>query len=396
VNGQCSTDQCVSDGQACTSNDACCSGNCGADNTCVALNDSCKTGGNECAQNQDCCSGLCDDSKHCKLSSSFCIQPGDSCSRDSDCCTATCTIADGHTVGVCADPPKGPAYCSKVDGMLCNGCGDCCSRLCAPGPSGVDICQPASGCHVTGDLCKQDSDCCGGDPNSGLPGAGNGHCAIAAGAKIGICSNPVNGGNNACNPEGNVCHYLADQGYACNSSSARSDCCGPETPKSLMCKLDALGVPRCLGVGDCHARGDVCASAADCCDNVPCVPDGNGALRCLTDGACVPSGGSCTINGDCCPGGLCHREPGSTVGSCTSSAPPPPPAGSGGSGNAGSSSGGSSTGGSSSDAGSSTGGTAGTAGTPTACSEYGQLCDTDGDCCNGIPCTNGICVVVVK
>ncbi|MEI9952874.1 MAG: hypothetical protein WDO74_28855 [Pseudomonadota bacterium] len=276
-------------------------------------------------------------------------------------------------MGVCADPPKGPAYCTKVDGMLCDGCGDCCSRLCAPGPSGVSICQPASGCHVTGDLCRKDSDCCGGDATSGLPGAGNGSCHLEPGAQVGICSNPVNGGKNACNPEGNVCHYLADQGYACNSSSARSDCCGPETPKALMCKLDALGVPRCIGVGECHDGGDVCASAADCCNHVPCVPDDQGALRCLDGGVCVPSGGSCTINGDCCPGGLCHREPGSTVGSCTSNGPPP-------TGSAGSGSGGSS----------------GTAGAPSLCAEYGQICGQDGDCCNGVPCTGGICALVVK
>jgi hypothetical protein len=394
VSGKCSVDQCVSDGQACTENDACCSGSCGDDEKCIALNDSCKTGGNECADNGDCCSGLCDDTKHCKLNSSFCIQPGDSCSRDGDCCTATCAIEDGHTVGVCAEPPKGPAYCDKVDGMLCNGCGDCCSRLCAPGPSGVSICQPASGCHVTGDLCKQDTDCCGGDPDSGLPGAGNGSCHIEPGAKIGICSNPENGGNNACNPEGNVCHYLADAGYACTSSSARSNCCGPETPKALMCKLDALGVPRCLGVGECHEAGDVCASAADCCNNVPCVPDGKGALRCLDD-VCVPSGGSCTINGDCCPGGLCHREPGSTIGSCTSSGPPP--TGGAGSGSGGGSNGGASNGGGS-NGGASNGGSSGTAGTPpvTVCSQYGQICSEDGDCCNGVPCTSGICAVVVK
>src|SRR6478609_8210481 len=96
-----------------------------------------------------------------------------------------------------------------------------------------------------------------------------------------------------------------------------------------------------------------------------------GALRCLDDGACVPKGGSCTINGDCCPGGLCHRDPGSTVGSCTTSTPPP--TGSAGSGNAGSSNGGSENGGSGT-GGSSNAGTGGTAGTPGVCSEYGQIC----------------------
>jgi hypothetical protein len=382
VDGKCSTDQCVSDGKACANDDACCSGSCGAEKVCAPLSTKCKTGGNECEANDDCCSGLCDDTKHCQAGSSFCIQPGDACSRDENCCTANCLIEDGHSVGVCADPPDGPAYCTKVDGMLCNGCGDCCSRLCAPGPSGISICQPASGCHVTGDLCLKDTDCCGGDATSGLPGAGNGKCQLDASGKIGVCTNPVNGGMNACNPEGNVCHYLEDPGYACTSSAARSDCCGPETPKALMCKLDALGVPRCLGIGTCHGGGEVCASAADCCDNAPCVPDGDGALHCLTGGACVPGGGSCTINGDCCPGGLCHREPGSTVGSCTTS-------GSGGSGAGGSGSGGNSSAGSS--------GSSGNGGMPpSVCSEYGQICAEDGNCCNGVPCNNGICAVVVK
>jgi hypothetical protein len=239
----------------------------------------------------------------------------------------------------------------------------------------VPICQPASGCHVTGDLCLKDTDCCGGDPASGLPGAGNGSCVIAAGAKIGICGNPQNGSGNACNPEGNVCHYLQDANYACTSSSARSDCCGPETPKFMMCMLDALGVPRCLGVGACHAAGDVCAAAADCCDNAPCVPNDQGALHCSAE-KCVAGGGACTINADCCPGGLCHRAAGSTVGSCTTT-------GGGGAG------GGSGVGGGSGSAGATS--SAGTAGTPNSCAEYGQICAQDSDCCNGVPCTLGIC-----
>lgn len=248
--------------------------------------------------------------------------------------------------------------------MLCNGCGDCCSRLCAPGPSGVSICQPASGCHVTGDLCKSDLDCCGGDPNSGLPGAGNGKCQLDASGKIGLCINPSNGGGGACNPEGNVCHYLADASYTCSSSSARADCCGEENPKWKMCKLDALGVPRCMGSGECKATGESCALSANCCDNRPCVPDADGTRHCAAE-VCVPGGGSCTINADCCPGGLCNRAPGSTTGTCTTI----PTDGSGGAG--------------------------GTGGGST-CAEYGQQCGVDGDCCNDVPCTGGICTYIVK
>jgi len=218
-----------------------------------------------------------------------------------------------------------------------------------------------------------------------LPGAGNGSCELDPSGKIGVCRNPMNGGNNACNPEGNVCHYLADQNYTCSSSAARSDCCGPETPKFTMCKLDRLGVPRCLGVGECKMADETCASAADCCDKAPCVPDTDGKLRCLAppDGGgpnCVPSDGACTINGDCCPGGVCNRSPGSTVGRCSLI---PTTDGSGGAGGA-TGSGGS---------GGSTGGAG--SGYP-ACSQYGQLCAVDGDCCNGVPCTDGVCAVVLK
>ncbi|MEP7050338.1 MAG: hypothetical protein ABJB12_08305, partial [Pseudomonadota bacterium] len=383
VGGACSADSCISDGKACTANADCCGGVCGAGKTCTALNDSCKTAGNECTGNTQCCSGLCDGSKHCQLASSFCTQPGDTCAKDGDCCTGNCTIASGKTVGTCGAPPTGPSYCTKIDGELCTGCGDCCSRLCAPGPAGVNICQPANGCHVTGDLCKKDTDCCGGDAKSGLPGAGNGSCQLDASGKIGICINPMNGGSNACNPEGNVCHYLQDQNYSCSSSSARSDCCGPDTPKFTMCKLDGLGVPRCLGVGDCKAASDTCASTADCCDKAPCVPDATGKLHCLPppDGGgplCVPTNGACTINADCCPGGICNRLPGSTSGTCTVQPPPPNYGGSGGT---------SGTGGSPS--------TGGAGGYPT-CSEYGQICAADSDCCNGVPCTGGACVYLVK
>ncbi|HEY4159429.1 MAG TPA: hypothetical protein VGM29_15075, partial [Polyangiaceae bacterium] len=376
VSGQCTGSACVADNAACASDAECCGGSCKS-GACAPLNTACKTAGNPCAASGDCCSGLCGADQLCSQGGSFCIQPGDACTRDGDCCAANCVIAAGSAVGTCAEPPKGPSYCSGVDGTLCGSCNDCCSRLCAPSPAGINICQPASGCHVTGDLCLKDTDCCGGDATSGLPGAGNGQCALDPSGKIGICTNPVNGGSNACNPEGNVCHYLADNNYMCSSSAARSDCCGPLTPKSQMCLLDGLGVPRCLGVGSCQAAGATCASAADCCDKLPCVPDATGALHCLVppDGgqACVPTGGSCTINADCCPGGLCNRPRGSSVGSCASSTPPPP--GTGGAGGYGGN-----------------GGTSGTGGAPGGCALYGQLCSMDSDCCNGVPCTGGDCV----
>jgi hypothetical protein len=240
--------------------------------------------------------------------------------------------------------------------------------LCAPyGPSGVMVCQPASGCHVDGDLCRQTSDCCGA-PGTGLPGDGNVVCDKAAGAAVGICRNPM-----SCDPEGDVCHF---KNYACSNSSARNDCCGG-VGNSGVCQLDALGVPRCYGLGtECRHSGDTCASAADCCDALPCIPDASGGLRCFTppDGGarCVEPGGGCTINGDCCRGSSCVTTIGSTQGTCT--VPPPPPGSGGASGS---------------------GGAAGSGGTPQ-CALYGQSCTLSSDCCGGVACFQGSCVYPIN
>jgi hypothetical protein len=387
VGAKCSETHCVSDAGTCSSDDECCSGHCDPTAGCVPLNTSCKTTGNECSTNGQCCSGLCNGDGHCSFGSSYCIQPGDACSRDEDCCSANCVIEDGRRLGTCAAPPSGPANCSRVEGMLCTDCNQCCSRLCAPyATSNVKICQPASGCRVTGELCRRDEDCCGGSDTSGLPGYGNVSCLREPGAVLGICRSPRNdprvGDNSACSPQGNICHYdQNDVPYACNisSSSARNNCCGGLGGKNGVCRVDNLGVPRCNGLGDiCRMEGETCASSIDCCNGVPCVPDELGELRC-GGGECIPSGGSCTINADCCPGTTCIRPPGSTVGMCGTDNPP----GTGGAGGTGGSGG---TGGA--------GGTGGSGGGTTTCSTYGQICNSTQDCCNamdGVSCSGGIC-----
>lgn len=371
--GKCAADTCTSDDEICQLDSECCSGSC-IDGSCGSLNTECKTAGNACVSDGDCCSGDCGDQGTCTLGGSYCIQPGDVCARANDCCTGICSISDGKTLGVCGEQPAGSAFCTGVDGVLCSDCGDCCSRLCAPfGPTGAKICQPANGCHVTGDLCRRNEDCCGGTDDETLPGWGNVVCEIEPGMDVGLCRNPSNGDSpgGACNPQGNVCHF---KGYACDISSARANCCGGLGAMGGVCQLDPLGVPRCNGLGDeCRMAGETCASTDDCCDDRPCVPDANGDLHCGT-GECQRSGNSCTINADCCPGGTCIRAPGSTVGTCGGDP-------GGGSGGAPSGDGGG--------PGTSTGGS----GDPGSCSEYGQLCNGGSDCCNAVPCTDGICRV---
>lgn len=366
ADGTCQDSSCLSDGDNCSDDYQCCSTTC-TDGTCDSLNLECKTAGNSCTSSEECCSNYCKD-EICQLAASFCIQEGDICGRPEDCCTGSCEISDGKDIGICGPPPDASAFCNDgVEGSVCGACNDCCSRLCAPyAPTGVLICQPASGCHVTGDFCRQDTDCCGAS-GSGLPGDGNVTCQKEPGSDLGICRNPT-----GCSPQGNVCHY---KDYVCGVSSARANCCDGTGAKSGVCQLDLLGIPRCTGLGDeCRQPGETCSSAVDCCNDLPCIPDQDGILRCMIpqDGGpvCVETDGSCTISADCCTGLICIRPIGSTRGTCGTFDIPPPD-----------------------------GGVPDAGGTPdggtTPCSQYGQSCDDQQACCNDIPCDNGICRIPI-
>jgi hypothetical protein len=250
-----------------------------------------------------------------------------------------------------------------IDGGLPRCGGACCSRACAPwGPTGVLVCQPASGCHPVGDLCTADVDCCG---SNGLPG-GSGKpvtCDMSGGGPVGICRNPQ-----GCKPNGDVCKLAT---MSCNSSC---DCCAGNCETQDTCHQDNVGVPRC-SFAQCVNPGASCASSADCCNGVPCVPNPGGTppYVCYTS-SCVPACGKCTNNADCCPGSACEIPAGSTSGTCGPCGGPPPPPYDGGAPYDG-----------------------GTifpdAGYPpdAGCALYGQVCTTASDCCYGIPCTNGRC-----
>ena len=173
---------------------------------------------------------------------------------------------------------KFPANCGLADGQLCGGTmakagavqtdaglpacgGPCCSRACAPwGPTGVLVCQPVSGCHVVGDLCMQDSDCCGA---TGLPGGSHKpvSCVISAPGAVGVCQNPM-----GCKPDGDVCKLRTS---SCNASC---DCCSGNCETEDTCRQDNVGVPRCAAA-QCVAAGGACASSANCCDGASCVPN---------------------------------------------------------------------------------------------------------------------------
>ena len=429
ASGACSYPACASDHAACAKDGDCCSQHC-AGGVCQPLNSACKTLGNACATGGECCSHLCVGGS-CQAPS-FCGQPGDACSAGADCCTGTCNKATGQALGTCAaSAPHGPANCGLVDGQLCDGSGPnsnavradgglplcggpCCSRACAPwGPTGVLVCQPATGCHVVGDLCTQDTDCCG---SAGLPGGSHKPvtCVINPGETVGVCRNPM-----GCKPDGDVCKLKT---MSCNASC---DCCSGNCETEDTCKQDNLGVPRCAAAA-CVNAGGACASSANCCGGAPCVPNpvagGSPAFVC-SGSQCVAACGGCTTTADCCPGTSCVLAPGSTHGTCGpcggsgtgDGGASPPDAGPGdgggnggndGGGNPGSDGGGNPGSDGGDHAGNDGGVDAGPAGpggggngggggpTPT-CAQFGQICQTTADCCNAVPCTQGRCQVPV-
>src|SRR5690606_20142853 len=138
----------------------CCSGTCN-DGSCADINGeaaACKSSGNSCAANADCCSGFCD-AGHCSQKVSYCVQLEDICNSNADCCSGSCTKdSGGDTFGHCTRLEIGPERCKDGQaGMICGtDCSQCCSRACGPGPAGVFICQPPSGCRPAGELCVRD------------------------------------------------------------------------------------------------------------------------------------------------------------------------------------------------------------------------------------------------
>ena len=375
ANGACQPPPCTADNATCSNNGQCCSGTC-TNGTCTPLNTTCETLGNPCTSGAQCCSGFC--SAGICAQPSYCGQNGDICAQDGDCCGGLCNKVNNAPFGTCGQPKSGGC---TIDGMLCSSgadggviyvpdsglpqCGgSCCSRACAPyGNTSVLICQPASGCHPIGDICVNDSDCCGGnDPKSGY------QCIKSGNDPVGTC-----GQGNSCKPNGDICRLQSNQ---CN---ATDNCCSGNVQQNDTCHQDNLGVPRCSYAGDagCTPSNGTCASSADCCNLNPCVPDGDGGFTCYP-GSCVPTNGVCTNDADCCPGGHCYIQNGKTSGTCEAPDGGTPPG----------------DGGSPGDGGGSDGGTPSDAGGP--CASYGQTCTVSSDCCNGIPCTNGRCLVPVN
>ncbi len=399
VSGACSSTQCVADNAACAVASDCCSDQCvpngSGGGVCKPLGPK-PTSGNPCTMNSQCASSYCNNG--ICANPSFCTVDTDICSTDIQCCGGLCTKAAGASVGVCGPVPNaggvvgGPC---KPAGELCSPGGtctgaDCCSRSCAPSASsGLGVCQPESGCHLIGDLCMTTTDCCGVKNLPGSIKGGSGpstdvQCQKAAGATFGIC----NYVSTVCSPAGALCKPGSATVGGAMSCSTKADCCAGNDNQFPTCQIDTNGIPRCTVTPDLNcANGDPpagtqCASSADCCGN-PCVANLDAVTKATKPFVCGTSqcrqqGTSCTSNGDCCTGLPCALPAGSASGVCggtllpdggVTTTPPPgtdggvvqPPVDGG------------------SDA------------AAPVCALYGQTCVATGDCCSGVPCTNGTC-----
>lgn len=363
VNGTCDATQCQGIGSACSGNADCCSSTCtngacaqvpGA--TCGTLGEACSGAGDCCSQN--CQGGVC-------VRAYYCQADGDLCTSDNDCCGRSCSKNDG-TAGLCQTVSGGGGGTCLQGGNPCGAGGNpCCSRICTDPGTGVTVCQPASGCALTGAYCDTAQDCCGGGSNP------NGSVQ---------CTNNRCDNGQSCNPVGNTCgaQVLADGG----SIPESQNCCDG---RKEVCRVDSSGIPRCFGGGSvcdggyngspgcCIPTGELCQFKDQCCGGAPCVPGADGLLRCTTN-TCQPLGATCDIgDAGCCSGYECLGS-----GELGSAACQIPPTASDGGGTVGDD-----------------GGTGADGGGGSTCKPNGSTCATSTDCCSTI-CDNGTCQTPVS
>jgi hypothetical protein len=284
----------------------------------------------------------------------------------------------------------------KTSGNACTTNGECCSKVCN---GGICLAQ-VSFCAQTGDICQQNSECCGNV------------CTKTGSNPYGVCGVPPAPGGTMCDIAGIVCGtFDADAGLGdgglppCGGSCCSRACAPSPTVK---------GVNVCQPPSGCKPTGEICGDNKDCCGSMANPGGGNGSVvcakknandpagRCDNGTACRPAGAicklatsSCNAENNCCAGNVnqnplvCQQDllgiPRCTaVGACADA-------------------------GVSQDGGLLTGkGCSSSAdccglpcvpnpnGTPpyvcgSACVPHGGACTTSGDCCKGIPCTNGKC-----
>jgi hypothetical protein len=327
---------CVPTGARCDRTAAtCCSGVCNDQSVCAPPL-FCKGPGGTCTNPLECCSGMCTGGF---CANQLCLAIGQACTGDSACCSGICN-------GTCQAVPPGPGGDTcKTLGETCTSTGACCSTNCQGG-----VCVRAFSCQANGDICRQNSECCGNVCSSTVGGT-PGRCQNVSGGGAGGCTqdgNPCSGGSNCCtricidlgtgatvcqiasgcrltgdycssdqtccgggtNPNGSVVcggapNGRCDNGQSCNpagnicgarvlpdggSVNASQNCCDG---RQEVCKLDSAGIPRCFGGCTGGMCNQMCPTGYDPTNPSCCIPQGQQCQfrdQCCGRAPCVPSG----------------------------------------------------------------------------------------------------------
>ncbi len=259
------------DGQALPCDQACCSRSCGYFGAGAGFRvcqppSGCRPTGEVCRVDSDCCGwsgapapvdgpvhcskatataefGRCDNGGSCREPGSICKPGGDdSCSAENNCCEhpsiekpngqPDSDYCNSHPENCCAKDALGiprclikPVDCTGTDGgappgpgAVCATSADCCGNPCVN-----NKCGAAGSCVKAGGTCTISADCCPGIPCVQAPGSTKGVCGGTLTSDGGVTDAGTSDGGN-----------LADG-------------------------------------GTCSLYGQLCASAAACCNGVPCT-----------------------------------------------------------------------------------------------------------------------------
>ncbi len=232
--------------------------------------------------------------------------PGSSCMRGTPlvpkskgwCYCNDGTEPDPEHQGFCRKPPPRPCVglnvaCNALDvccqdpantGGVCIGdVNDPTSNYCGTRCAIVDPQKGRSRCDAVGDFVAQ--------------------CCQDAGVRCGDdcqCCGSLRCQNGTCAPPPDVCHGLAEscadgepccagaggcQGGRCclPDAVACPGRCGPDEDCLSCCAGYCRGDRRCGPVQGCVEYGQICTTAAECCNSVTCLDSGNGQKRCRYD-----------------------------------------------------------------------------------------------------------------
>ena len=135
--------------------------------------------------------------------------------------------------------------------------------------TGVKVCQRANGCHIDGDLCRKDSDCCGGK-GSMAPGDGNVNLRdLPQGLPWDFVETRP-----AVTPRATSAITRTTPARSPARATTAAEPRGTRTPASSTPSVS----PRCHALDKCVEAGGVCAFTGDCCNASPCVPDADRAV----------------------------------------------------------------------------------------------------------------------